>query len=490
MGFKIDCQKHEQALCFEVVGEINNHLDSIARYISAKAAYREGVVIDIRGATRRPSVEKVFIHVLKYPTTCLRKIALVDLRQNWPLCALYARLVQRRGYQTCSFSDVEAARDWLLTDRVASKLDPGACYQRSTSGWSRRQTFFFISRASQRNDNSPLARCIRLLFFPRGQVYPIWRLIRPHGSLLRMAVFCFILASFAQPAFAQSTRDEVIPAGTLLHCTMSEPNFSSKTANVGDPVLCHLAPVVAFGRSIFPRGAELSGHLQDYKNPGHFVGKGWMQIDFDRIVLPGAQILPVSAKVIYVPHMKVDKQGEVHGKGHPKRDAVEWMIPVLWPVKVLTIPARGPYPTFKGETRIALRLMEDIEVPLSVSRNTVPMPPWATPSSYNIYGYSGSLRRLPSSASHAITVDPTYAEPSEPVLSSSSIQLTIIALKGGAAFLAREYWIQDSQVHCISSTGEEKLLPLERIDLNQTTRVNEERNVKFILQSRDILGEE
>jgi len=304
-----------------------------------------------------------------------------------------------------------------------------------------------------------------------------------------MAVFCFILASFAQPAFAQSTRDEVIPAGTLLHCTMSEPNFSSKTANVGDPVLCHLGPVVAFGRSIFPRGAELSGHLQDYKNPGHFVGKGWMQIDFDRIVLPGAQILPVSAKVIYVPHMKVDKQGEVHGKGHPKRDAVEWMIPVLWPVKVLTLPARGPYPTFKGETRIALRLMEDIEVPLSVSRNTVPMPPWATPNSYNFYGYSRSLRSLPS-ASHAITVDPTYVERRAPVLSSSSIQLTIIALKGGAAFLAREYWIQDSQVHCISSTGDEKLLPLERIDLNQTTRVNEERNVKFILQSRDILGEE
>ena len=65
---------------------------------------------------------------------------------------------------------------------------------------------------------------------------------------------------------------------------MDEPNFSAKTANVGDPVLCHLGPLGSFGHSIFPRGAELGGHLQDYKNPGHFFGKGWLAIEFDRLL--------------------------------------------------------------------------------------------------------------------------------------------------------------------------------------------------------------
>jgi len=31
--------------------------------------------------------------------------------------------------------------------------------------------------------------------------------------------------------------DEIVPAGTLLTCTISEPNFSPKTAQVGDPVI-------------------------------------------------------------------------------------------------------------------------------------------------------------------------------------------------------------------------------------------------------------
>jgi hypothetical protein len=42
---------------------------------------------------------------------------------------------------------------------------------------------------------------------------------------------------------------------------------------------------------------------------------------------------------------------------------VGWAIPVLWPVKILTLPVRGPRPTLKGEVRITLRLLEDVEVP-------------------------------------------------------------------------------------------------------------------------------
>jgi len=298
----------------------------------------------------------------------------------------------------------------------------------------------------------------------------------PRTSVLSVLALSLLTAVLAPVAAAR----DIIPAGTLLQCTIDEPNFSSKTALVGDPVLCHLGSLSSFGHSVFPRGAMLSGHLQDYKDPGHFFGKGWMQVEFDRLVLPNAEVLPLSAKVISAPHMKVDKQGEVHGKGHPKRDAIEWMIPILWPVKIMTLPARGPYPAFKGETRVSLRLMEDIEFPIAAGRNSIPMPPWATPSSYRSYGYSGSAPML----SQAPTVQPaTFMQPVQP---SESPRSAVIALKGGSAFLADEYWIAGGQMHCVSSSKEEKLFPLEKIDLNETVRVNQERNVQFTLQSRDV----
>jgi len=161
--------------------------------------------------------------------------------------------------------------------------------------------------------------------------------------------------------------------------------------------------------------------------------------------------------------MKVDKQGDVRGQGHPTRDAIEWMVPILWVAKVLTLPGRGPYPAFKGEARIALRLMEDIEVPFSVSRSNVPMPPWATPSVYHSYDYSGFLRRSVIDGEE-FSVQPTAdTHRDHPLLSSTTAQLTIIALKGGTALMAQEYWIEGGQMHCIFNTGEGRLLPLEKL---------------------------
>ena len=64
-----------------------------------------------------------------------------------------------------------------------------------------------------------------------------------------------------------SARESVLPAGTLLKCTMNEPNFSSATAAIGDPVLCHLHSVTEFGQQTFPRGAYPVSytHLDVYK---------------------------------------------------------------------------------------------------------------------------------------------------------------------------------------------------------------------------------
>jgi hypothetical protein len=160
------------------------------------------------------------------------------------------------------------------------------------------------------------------------------------------------------------SRDSVLPAGTLVQCTLDEPNFSSATASVGDPLLCHPHGLQVFGQTVFPRGTYLVGHLADDKDPGHFWGKGFLKIEFDRIGLPGAD-LPLSAKIIAVNGYKVDRDGKIVGKGHAKRDIVEWLFPPLWPWKIISLPMRGPRPALKGETRVTLRLMDDIIVPES-----------------------------------------------------------------------------------------------------------------------------
>src|ERR1700704_6485403 len=159
-----------------------------------------------------------------------------------------------------------------------------------------------------------------------------------------------------------SARDVVLPAGTLLQCTLNEPHFSSATAEVGDPVLCHLRSVTSFGQQAFPRGSYLVGHLEAAKDPGHFFGKGNMKLQFDRIGLPSGD-LPLDAKVIATRGYHVSREGEIKGKGHAKRDIVEWMLPPLWPWKVIMLPARGPRPALKGESVMTLRLMDDVQIP-------------------------------------------------------------------------------------------------------------------------------
>lgn len=200
--------------------------------------------------------------------------------------------------------------------------------------------------------------------------------------LIEVLLCAVVLLVFAAGIHAQ---DLLVPAGTLLQCTMDEPNFSSATAAVGDPVLCHLRTMQEFGKPVFPRGSMLGGHLEADKEPGHFVGKGYLKVTFDRVILPSGD-LPVPAKVIQARGYKVDKQGAIDGKGHATRDVVEWMIPPLWPWKVISLPFRGPRPTLKGEEPLALRLMDDIVIPRTLAQANHPdRPPYASSARPSVY---------------------------------------------------------------------------------------------------------
>ncbi|HEY1650029.1 MAG TPA: hypothetical protein VGF96_18745 [Terracidiphilus sp.] len=173
---------------------------------------------------------------------------------------------------------------------------------------------------------------------------------------------CTIL--FAAP-IAVYAGEQIVPAGSLINCTVSEPKLSSKTTNIGDPVLCQLGMTERYGRSVLPYNSYLVGRFEDYRDPGHFVGKGWMELRFDRMVIEPDTVIPVDARVVDVPGYNVDRYGRILGKGHPVRDTVTWLIPILWPIDLINLPRRGPRPTLKEETRLTLKVMDDLAVPMN-----------------------------------------------------------------------------------------------------------------------------
>ena len=157
--------------------------------------------------------------------------------------------------------------------------------------------------------------------------------------------------------------EQLIPAGSTMQCMVSD-KISSKVMHVGDPVLCTLGHSEMYGRSVFPYGAYLEGRFEEYKDPGHFIGKGWMELKFDRMIVGNDTVIPISSRVVAdSAKYPVDAEGRIHGTGHPVRDTVEWMIPILWPIDLINLPRRGPYPTLKPETRLTVKILDDFGIP-------------------------------------------------------------------------------------------------------------------------------
>jgi hypothetical protein len=297
---------------------------------------------------------------------------------------------------------------------------------------------------------------------------------------------------------AASAHDVVLPAGTLLQCTLNEPNFSSKTAAVGDPVLCHLRGTTEFGQQAFPRGSYLVGHLEADKEPGHFFGKGYLKLQFDRIGLPTGD-LPLEAKVISTRGYRVDKEGKIDGKGHATRDAVEWMLPLLWPWKVIMLPARGPRPALKGETVLQLRLMDDVQVP-QVARTFGPG--WHFFSGVQNQSYNDSadrpafsLRGTVETAKAAVSAGldvahATYASyvtrNVSAINSSVPSGAPVFILKTGTVLALGNYQYQDGRITYTLANGGGGTISADDVDWTTTTRVNSQRGVHMTLHGGHI----
>ena len=325
---------------------------------------------------------------------------------------------------------------------------------------------------------------------------------------MRKLMFLALFLVCLQPAAkAQAT---LIPAGTLLHCTIDDPTISPKTSQVGDPVLCHLHQVSEFGRPAFPRGSYLAGHLEAAKQPGHFIGKGYLDIVFDHIGLPNVDG-DLDARIVAAQGQHVDKQGDIVGHGHAKRDVIEWMIPPLWPWKVITLPARGPQPKLKSEQLVTLKVMQDVELP-QLTEYVTPSRRLGDSGAYGNTGPRVQSYTRPSSGTSAqpsgssFALDPLsrvyYARPIAPAVDppASATQagvstkqapsnvpargITLVALKSETIYPAKDYWVADRLLVYVLPDGNEASTDLNNVDWQRTMDLNAERGVRLTLRTK------
>jgi hypothetical protein len=227
----------------------------------------------------------------------------------------------------------------------------------------------------------------------------------------------------------------------------------------------------------------MAGHFEDYKDPGHFFGKGWMQLTFDRVLLGQDRVLPVSAKVVHVPGITVDNRGRIVGHGHAVRDTVEWMLPVLWPMKVITLPMRGPRPRLKQETRLTLKLMDDLLIPSpEMPRASVQRRNWYSPQQQFRTQPQSDQRRWFEPETRSADAMPMPAP--RPRALAGGTAFTLLILKNGDGYAASAYWMEgESWLRFVSADGGSVEIPLQNLDVATTTAANQRLGIQFVLRS-------
>ena len=295
------------------------------------------------------------------------------------------------------------------------------------------------------------------------------------------SIFLFSLLAWACLGLAaRADAQSLVPAGTLLQCALDEPNLSSATATLGDPVVCYLKTVQQFGHIVLPRGSYLEGHVSAEKDPGHFWGKGYLRLEFDRIGLPNTDI-PVPSKVIAASGYKADRQGDIVGKGHAKRDLAEWMFPPLWPWKMVTLPARGPRPTLKGEELLTLRLMDDVIVPKMADVRPAP------PPGMSYFGEPAAQfgkHSRPARAEHISLPLASQSTAPDPRAAAQPERVTLIVLKSSEAFEVTSYRIDSGHLDYILSSGTLGSADVSDVDWTTTSELSTARATTGTVESR------
>src|SRR5215471_9160101 len=117
-----------------------------------------------------------------------------------------------------------------------------------------------------------------------------------------------VLILIAAVSAASAERYANIPAGASLKVRIVE-KLSSETASVGDKFHGNLdAPIFADGRTLFPKGAEITGEVVNVERSGRLSNPGELQLRL-RTIRAGARIYALNVPPVVI-------MGESHAKSN------------------------------------------------------------------------------------------------------------------------------------------------------------------------------
>ncbi len=148
---------------------------------------------------------------------------------------------------------------------------------------------------------------------------------------------------------------------------------------------------------------------------------------------------------------------------------------ILWPIDLINLPRRGPRPVLKEETRLTLKIMDDLVVPQfqatphddygfahrepSAYQPPPPAPPQPAPIVYNNY-----IAPAPVPVPVAV-----YAPP-----------VTVLVLRNGYGLYATHYWFQGGgQIRYTAVNGAPYVVSTQQLNMAATIGVNQQRGVPF-----------
>ena len=168
-----------------------------------------------------------------------------------------------------------------------------------------------------------------------------------------------------------------VPAGTRLEIRLTS-TVGSYASKPGSPVRAVLiAPVRVGGELLLPAGSVLTGKVRSVRRVGYGIvhETAAMLLEFDEIVLPDDETLPLSARVIAVDNgrERVEKNGEIGGMRMTSSMAYRFSGYIryaliadihaqlaVWAIKTLVIQVPEPEIFFKPGVELSLTTTEPL----------------------------------------------------------------------------------------------------------------------------------
>ena len=138
--------------------------------------------------------------------------------------------------------------------------------------------------------------------------------------------------------------------------------------------------------------------------------------------------------------------------------------------------------------RITLRLLDDVEVPATSASSGIasqlPSVRQLRPSSQDTR-LGESWRDFKPQPSDASSAEGTRLVDARDLVDRPRSQVTILILKDNTGYMVTDYWLEGTTLHFLALDGAHKVVPLGKLNLNETVRLNRERSVDVVLRFKE-----